>query len=272
MTTFTVCASNLTSEPEQSYQESGNNILKTLRPDIVFMNEFKVGPRASLHENDITDWVRNIFGSNYKWKMENLDADDTIPNGIIFNSNKIKMINYGQIRDIIENRDHCYAQVEINNKNVWIFCVHLPYKASRRERETENLINEIKKIIKQDPDPYIIIGGDFNFKSFNDKSLNIMKNSGLFDIPNNKDDFPKDYNGNHFTNNSRNKPFDWVFSSNNIEKDKYKFGKKEDFLYGFIYDTRIFTQQEADDFNIIGWEQDDSDDHQHMAVIRQFKL
>lgn len=271
MTTFTVCASNLTSEPEQSYQESGSNILKTLRPDIILMNEFKVGPKASLKVNDINQWVENLFGTDYKWIMEGIETGDSIPNGIIYNSSKVKMIKHNQIVDDIGNRDHFYAQVEINSKNVWLFCVHLPYKPSRRERETKNLMKEIKKIIKQDPDPYIILGGDFNFRGFDDISLQIIRNSDLFDIPNEVEKYPKDYKDQYFTNNPRKRPYDWVFASNNIDNDDYIFGEKK-FKYGYIYDTRIFTQQEAEDLNIIGWVQDDSDDHQHMAVIRQFIL
>lgn len=257
MTTITVCASNLT-EDSQIYEGSSTRILQTLLPDIILMNEFNIDSRMSL-PSKITSWVHSTFGVDYYWMREQLNEDESIPNGII---SKYPILVSGQLRDDQAERDHVFAQIKVNQTKLWVFSVHLPTNQNKRKRITNELMGKIFSIVPLAEHSNIILGGDFNATSENDVAIEKIREK--FKV----DSLPVDYHERPHTNRNRNKPYDWVLTTG-LNDVPYKFLDKE-FTHGFVYDTRIFTEDNMKDYAL--WRKDDSDNHQHMAVVRSFKV
>lgn len=260
-----VIAANLTSEPRgQSYSpDNGNHsnpegagarILKALQPDLVLIQEFNTTIPAR-------QWINQTFGEDFQFTRE---EGKQIPNGII---SRFPIIESGVWDDpVLDNRDFVWARVRLPGKqNLWAVSVHLHSKgASSRATQSAALAGYLAK--KLPKDAWLVIGGDFNTRSEDEKCFQVLS-----DVIVKPDPPPSDGFGNIHTNAPRNKPYDWVLVSKPLQQLTIptKVAGRV-FPHGLVFDTRVFVA--IDELTPVRKEDSGVPNMQHMAVVRDFKL
>ena len=258
-----IMAANTTSGNFQSYLAPGERIFQGLAPDIVLINEFKIGSPASDSTSITNAWVEETFGSEFQWHRES--GGEQIPNGII---SRWPIIQSGQWTDPeVSNRDFAWARIDLpGDKDLWAVSVHfLTSNATDRRNEAQALLAGISSQNIPATD-YIIIGGDFNTRSRTESAIN-----ELASIVDTSGPYPIDNNGDGDTNANRNEPYDWVLASPNFDTLETPLTiAGNTFTNGLVFDSRIYTPLSA----VSPVQQTDSDASmmQHMAVLRDFIL
>ncbi len=263
--TVRVVAANLTSEPRgQSYSpDNGNHsnpegagarILKSLKPDIVLIQEFNTSIPAR-------QWINQTLGEDYQFTRE---EGKQIPNGII---SRFPIVESGVWDDpVLDNREFVWARIRLPEKrDLWAVSVHLHSKgATSRATQSSALVAYLTKNIPEDA--WLVIGGDFNTRTEDEKCFTVL--SKVVEKPETP---PSDGFGNIHTNAPRNKPYDWVLVSKPFQKlaAPTKLASRE-FPHGLVFDTRVF--QGISELSPVKKEDSGAPNMQHMAVVRDFKL
>jgi hypothetical protein len=118
------------------------------------------------------------------------------------------------------------------------------------------------------PNEPVVIGGDFNTDRHSDEALKI-----LGQIVDTVEPFPVDSKGKVGTNRNRDKPYDGIYATKDIEAKEVpvKLASRE-FPAGFVVDTREMPQEILEAIAPARREDSNAKDMQHNGVIRDFNL
>lgn len=259
-----VIAANLTSDNAQSYSpDNGNHsnpegagarILKALKPDIVLIQEFNTTVPTR-------QWINKTLGEEFVFMRE---EGMQIPNGII---SRFPIIESGSWNDpVLDNREFAWAHLRLPEKrDLWVVSVHLHSKSeSSRARQAAALAGFIAGKVPKDA--MLVIGGDLNTRSTQEKCFSAL--AAVVAIPRNP---PADGNGIIATNAPRNRPYDWVLASRNLDSKAVPVelaGRK--FPHGLVFDSRVF--EPIGQCPPVRKQDSGVPNMQHMAVVRDFQL
>lgn len=260
-----VVAANLTSEPRgQSYSpDNGNHsnpegagarILKSLKPDIVLIQEFNTTIPAR-------QWINQTLGEDFQFTRE---EGKQIPNGII---SRFPIVESGVWDDpVLDNREFVWARIRLPEKqDLWAVSVHLHSKGAT-SRATQSVALAKYLTDKLPEDAWLVIGGDFNTRTEDEKCFSVL--TKVVEVPETP---PSDGFGNIHTNAPRNKPYDWVLVSKPFQKLAVptQLAGRE-FKHGLVFDTRVF--EGIGELSPVKKDDSGVPNMQHMAVVRDFKL
>ncbi len=259
-----IVAANLTSDNLQAYSpDNGNHsnpegagarILKSLKPDIVLIQEFNTTV-------PVRQWVNATLGEEHTFTRE---EGRQIPNGII---SRFPIVESGAWDDpVLDNRDFAWARIRLpGGRDLWAVSVHLHSKGeTSRATQAAALLRWIRE--KVPADALLVVGGDFNTRRADEKCFQTMR--GVLVVP---DKLPVDDLGNPATNAPRNRPYDLVLGNAGLQRLEVPVELAGlTFPGGLVFDTRVFAALEkcppaqAGDSGVPFM--------QHMAVVRDFQL
>jgi endonuclease/exonuclease/phosphatase family metal-dependent hydrolase len=256
-------ASNLTSGNNQSYDPGeGARILQGLKPDVVLVQEFKVGDNS---DAALRGWVDRTFGtstSGQGFAVYREARTGGIPNGIV---SRYPILSSGQWADPqVPDRSSTWAQIDLpGSRDLWVVSVHLhTANASSRNIQAGVIVSSLANLPIR-PTDYLAIGGDFNTDNRSEPCLTTLGSVFATTGPN----FPADAAGNSNTNATRGKPYDWVAFSPNLSSLQVPVVVgSSTFPNGLVVDTRVYSPlaeiapAQAGDSG--------STNMQHMAVVR----
>jgi endonuclease/exonuclease/phosphatase family metal-dependent hydrolase len=262
-TPIRVVAANLSSGNLQSYLDEGERLLEGVKPDIILIQEFRIGASDSNSVVDTDAFVSRITDSSFDWMRE--PGGESIPNGII---SRWPIVESGQITHDVADRDHAYARIDIpGDIDLWAVSVHLrTASASVRRQEAEDLITALQVLIP--PNDYLIIGGDLNTNNRSEAALSELDDMVIVTGP-----YPVDQNGNGDTNAGRNSPYDWVL----VDADLDAFNvatlisdgsSTSTYTNGLVLDSRVYTP--LSEVSPVQFGDSGASMMQHMAVVRDF--
>lgn len=259
-----VVAANLTSGNAQSYSpDNGNHsnpegagarILKSLKPDLVLIQEFNTSI-------PVRQWINQTLGEEFIFTRE---EEKQIPNGII---SRFPIVESGVWDDpVLDNRDFVWARLRIpEQRDLWVVSVHLHSKGgSSRAKQAAALVKFIRE--KVPADALLIIGGDLNTRGTDESCFSVLSKVVLM-----PDKPPADAHGIIHTNAPRNKPYDWLLASKPLDLTKVPVEiADQKFPHGLVFDTRVFEPLEK----LPPAQKGDSGvpNMQHMAVVRDFVI
>lgn len=252
-----IVSANLTSGNDAKYEGPGTRILQGLEPDVVLIQEFRVGNKS---DADTREWVRGTFGPEFTFYRE---PGKEKPNGVI---SRYPIVQGGQWEDPrVNDREFAWARIDLpGDKDLYAVSVHL-LTSNNSERSQEARVIAAKLRDLMPPGHYVVIGGDFNTDNRNESCFRDV--SGLVDTAG---PYPADQRGNQGTNANRNKPYDQVLVSANLKARQraVNFGGR-DFPTGAVIDTRVYTPLSE----IAPAQTADSraPQMQHMAVVKDFE-
>lgn len=259
-----VVAANLTSDNKQSYSpDNGNHsnpegagarILKALKPDIVMIQEFNTSV-------PIRQWINKTLGEDFVFMAE---KGMQIPNGII---SRYPIVESGSWDDpVLTNREFAWAHLRLPEKrDLWVVSVHLHSKGEgSRATQAAALAKFIAKNVPKDA--MLLIGGDFNARSTGEACFKEL--ASVVVIPENP---PADQHGEISTNAPRNRPYDWVLASKQLDNAAIPVKLADaEFPNGLVFDSRVF--EPLDKLAPVQKSDSGVPNMQHMAVIRDFKI
>jgi subtilisin-like proprotein convertase family protein/endonuclease/exonuclease/phosphatase family metal-dependent hydrolase len=260
---FTVMAANLaiqTSACSSIYGDAPARIFRGLKPDIVAIQEFNV-TNAGGH----AAFVRENFGSNYYYWVENETDPCAIPNGII---SRYPIILSGEWADGESGagfRDFVWATIDLPGpRNLHVVSVHFTQSGgpAARQNEARKLTNYIAQA-NFPPDDYVVVAGDLNTTSRTDTVLQILTNVVVDTRP------PADQNGDRDTNSGRNEIFDFVLPEPDLDAlhQPLTLGGLT-FTNGMVFDSELWVSPPepilVTDSHTAGI--------QHMAVMKLFSF
>lgn len=230
---FSVLAGNITSGSNQEYEDAGERILEALGPDVALLQEFNMTNGTS--EAVYRAWVNEHFGTNFSFCLEPV-ATANIPNGIV---SRWPISEWGEWDDTtLTDRDFVWAKIALPG-NVPLYAVSLHIKASsgsdaQRTAEVRALTNYIAQAGWM-TNGYVVLGGDFNFDGRSETALSVLTSSIVRDTFQSADQV-----GNKNTNSGRDKPYDMVLPSTNLNARHRSFAcYGYNFPNGMVFDTRI---------------------------------
>lgn len=244
-------AGNLTGEP-QKYDDTGIDIFKGLVPDIALVQEMNYGGNS---DGDIRSFVDQAFGSDFDY----VRGAGRIPNGVV---SRYPILQSGHITDSeVGDRDFVWARIDVpGDRHVLAFSVHLLTSAGPRGPQARGLMSAIDSVV-EDGD-YVLLGGDFNTANRTASGMSSIAERFVTSGP-----YPVDEDGVDGTNNSRESPYDWIVANEDLHAlaSATVIGPLE-FPAGLVFDSRVFS-----DLSLVApVTADDSDELQHMAVVRTF--
>ena len=262
--TIRVVAANLTSSSQQSYSPNNDNssnpegagarILTALKPDIVLIQEFNTTV-------PVRQWLNKTLGEQYFFVVE---KGMQIPNGII---SRFPIAESGSWDDpVLSNREFCWARLQPPEKPpLWVVSLHLHSKGEEsRAVQAKALMALLSARVPKDA--LLIVGGDFNTRGPHEACLKEL--TKLLTLPFQP---PVDGNGNSTTNAPRNRPYDWVLTSEQLHRQEIPVALGGQlFNHGLVFDSRVFPAWEkcppvqAGDSGVPFM--------QHMAVVRDFRI
>ena len=257
-------AANLTSDNKQSYSpDNGNHsnpegagarILKALKPDIVMIQEFNTTV-------PVRQWINQTLGEGFVFTQE---QGAQIPNGII---SRFPILESGSWDDpVLDNRGFAWAHLRLpDNRDLWVVSLHLHSKGgTSREKQAGALVKFISGNVPDDA--MLLVGGDLNTRTTNESCFKELAAAVV--IPANP---PADQHGMIFTNAPRNRPYDWVLASAELERHSVTVKVADmEFPHGLVFDSRVFEPLEK----LAPVQKGDSGvpNMQHMAVVRDFRI
>ena len=259
-----VVAANLTSDNHQTYspdntthsnpEGAGARILKGLNPDVVLIQEFTTTIPTR-------QWVNQTFGSEFDFARE---ENKQLPNGII---SRFKIASSGSWEDrVVGNRGFSWARLQLpGQRDLWVVSVHLHAKGATSRTEQAKALAKFTR--RKIPDgAFLIIGGDLNTRATDEECFHHL--ARVVSIPPNP---PADADGIIHTNAPRNRPYDWVLASPELDRHAVPVelaGQR--FTHGLVFDSRVFEPLEK----VPPVQRGDSGLRfmQHMAVVRDFRI
>ena len=229
-TVITIMAANITSGDYSAYEAPGIRIFQGLKPDIVLIQEF------DYEHGTVGDLVEDAFGLDPEYFYSIESGSEEIPNGIV---SKYNIIASGQwIDSVVPDRDFAWARIDIpGDIDLQVVSVHLKGgSSSAGERNAQ--ANAIKGYVEDnfDADHYIAVGGDLNLYSTSESAFNTFR---TFLDPD--DHIPVCQDGNSYTNEPRNKPYDWIMPNDllNAAHTVLKIGD-DTFYAGLVFDSWVY--------------------------------
>jgi len=253
-----VVAANLTSGNQQSWSPGdGQRILQGLKPDVVLMQEFKVGTSS---EVDRRAFVDSTFGAEFCFHIE---AGGGIPNGVV---TRWPILDAGQWADPqVSNRGFAWAQIDVpGQKDLWAVSVHLLTTGSQRNAEAQALVANINQFIPAGD--LLVIGGDLNSSTRTEAAVVTLGQVVRVAGPH-----PVDRGNNSNTNAGRTQPYDWVLPDPDLYALQVPVWVGDaGYDAGLVFDSRVFTPLS----DVAPAELGDSAavNMQHMAVVKDFLL
>ena len=266
-----IVAGNLTTGSQSYDNGEGINILKALKPDIVLVQEMNYKNNSV---SDYENFAQKIVGTNY-YAVD--DAGYQIPNGVV---SKYPITSHGYWKDPnINNRALMWAVVDIpGEKDIFAISIHLHTDpASDQTKAALVIVDEIAKLKSSKPDKYYyVVGGDFNGETAVSSSGFGKSNTFYVSGPD-----PVDEEGDSTTNRNRNKQYDFVladyplheFQVPTVYYSSKDSTKTKTYENGFVFDTRLYSQSELDEYFYPAQTNDSSaSSMQHMAVVKDFLI
>ncbi len=268
-------SANLTSGNNQAYEEEGIRILKALKSDIIMIQEFNFGSNT---KNDIKNFVKNTFGTEYQYFRGTPTGNGDIPNGII---SKYPIIKTGEITDPrVTDRKIDYVEIKVNDKiNLMVFSVHLKGQEDDSQITAAQLITQkISEHKKTHTGYYYIVGGDFNGEaSVGNEGFGKFNNKEIMQInfPYPKSEYGNDGN----TNRTRTAKLDFILADTNL----YQYQISTDYCIsnlnckkyenGLVFDSRNYSRNDLDTyFTEVQPNDCDAKNMQHLAVVKDFLI
>ena len=248
-----ICDGDSTPTPGR-YSDIGERTFQALCPDVVLVQEF-------LMTNGVTyrAWVDEHFGADFQYYV---GPGGSKPNGII---SRFDIIETGEWNDpYVSDREFEYATIDLpfTTQDLHVVSVHLlTSDATTRNNEAKSLTNYIG-VAGWRTNGYVVIGGDFNTVDRSESALSTFS-SVVTDARK-----PADPAGDQDTNEPRNKDYDYVLPSPNLNALHQTFELwGNTFSNGLVFDTRIWTTGLPPPALL-----NDSDNFQHMAVVKVFEI
>ena len=260
--TVSIMAANTTSGSNQEYEGPGNRIFQALCPDVVLIQEFNVtnGTTAAAYRA----WVDQNFGTNFQYYVQ---SGVSIPNGVI---SRWPITSAGVWDDTtLSDRDFVWAKIDLpGDQNLNAVSVHIKASSgyeSQRTAECRAITNNIISAGMM-TNGYVVIGGDFNLQVRTETALSVLTSSIVRDTYQSADQA-----GDKETNSGRDKPYDLVLPSTNLNARHRSFAQwGYTYANGLVYDTRITW---ANGLPPPGLAADSgAANMQHMAVLKVFEL
>ena len=248
---LTLASANLTSGGGQTYETPGRRILRSLMPDVIAIQEFRVssGSRRA--------FVDEVFGTNYHFVVE---AGVTLPGGIV---SRWPILDWGIWPDpVVGNRNFVWATIDLpNGQPLHVAGVHFlaSGSAADRNQQAQNLASQIQAHFN--PSDFIVVAGDLNTQNRSEQAL-ITLGQIVSDARQ-----PADQNTNPNTNRGRNRPYDFVLPNPSLEEHHIplRIGTHT-FTQGLVFDTRLWSDPPHPSLP----SDSDATDMQHMAVLKTF--
>ena len=232
--TVSIMAANLTSGPNQEYEDHGNRILQALGPDVVLIQEFNMtnGTTAAAYRS----WVDQNFGTNYQYYAQ---SGVSIPNGVV---SRWPISSAGVWDDTtLSDRDFVWAKIELpGTQDLYAVSCHIKASSTssdinQRIAEATALTNYVAQAGWLTNGGYIAIAGDFNLYSTNETALKILTTKTVTDKHQ-----PADQFGDKESNSARDNPYDRVLPSTNLDARHRTFALwGYTYTNGIVFDTRI---------------------------------
>ncbi len=227
-----ILAGNITSGANQRYEGPGTRMLQALLPDVALLQEFETtnGTSASAYRA----WVNETFGTGFHYYVET-EAADNIPNGIV---SRWPIIASGEWTDpLVPDRDFAWATIDVpGTQHLHAVSVHLKSSSgfeSTRSSQARSLTNNIT-LKGWRTNGYVVVGGDLNLQVRTEEALRILTNI-VSDARQSADQV-----GNRNTNSGRDRPYDLVLPSRNLDARNTTFSSwGYSFANGIVFDTRI---------------------------------
>jgi endonuclease/exonuclease/phosphatase family metal-dependent hydrolase len=251
-------AGNITSGNLQAYEQPGIRIFKGLAPDVAMIQEFNVGGNTT---SEIRTFVDSAFGTDYTFARG--ASSEQIPNGIV---SRFPIVASGEWTDTtVGNRQFTWAQIDVPGAiDLYAISVHLLSSSSASRTTEAGLLKQ--QILQLPANAYVVLGGDFNTGSRTEACVQTLAPVLVTTGP-----FPVDQNGQGNTNANRNKPYDWVLASSNLDalETPVVIGSHT-FADGLVADTRVYSPI-AELAPALAADSAASN-MQHMGVVRDFVL
>jgi endonuclease/exonuclease/phosphatase family metal-dependent hydrolase len=236
-----------------SYDAPGIRILRGLGPDIALLQELK-------YPAGIRALVDAAFGPEFVFAIE-VQAGG-IPNGIV---SRYPILESGEWEDAeAPDRDFAYARIDIPGAiDLWAVSVHLKTSdAASRSREARALVGYVQAQVP--PGDYLVIGGDLNTSSEAEAALVDLGAVGVV-----ASSRPADRNGNHATNATRTRPYDWVLASAPLDhlRMPVRIGAQT-YCDGLVFDSRVWGP--LAEVSPVQAGDSSAPNMQHMPVVRDF--
>lgn len=250
-----IMASNLTTGNKQNYEAPGINILKTIKPDVILMQEFK--PASGSLEN----LVAEVCGPTCAFHR----GGGNIPNGVI---SRYPILEAGTWDDVeMTDREFEWARIDLPGpRDLLAISVHL-HTEEKKYPEATALVALIKANAKATD--YVVLGGDFNTSTYEDPVFPTLSEVLSVAAPH-----PADQTGNTGTNTNRlmegkGKPYDHVVVNATLRAHEIPLViGANTFAAGAVIDTRVHNPIEdlapavAGDSGALNM--------QHMGVVRSY--
>lgn len=266
---------NISSGKYQDYDEGhGIRILQGLKPDVAFVQEYRYGDYGVDDQRRLTD---KAFGEGFYFVAEEVVVGGLIPNAVV---SRYPILDWGLIYDghVGETRQHVWARIDLpGDRDLWAFSVHLPTNGQKRYKSGDDLMDDIGAMDIPEGD-FIAIGGDFNTNQRDEAVLTLMGKSGLVvidteDTAQGKGDGPVDQEGKSGTNVKRTKPYDAIYTSQNLKdvQTQVVIGKAQGLsARGLVFDSRSF--EPLSEVWPVRYSDSEAEGMQHMAVVKDFAL
>jgi endonuclease/exonuclease/phosphatase family metal-dependent hydrolase len=250
---FRVMAANTTSGNYQAYEPPGIRIFQGLQPDIVLIQEFKY------RDGTLRELVDLSVSTDACYFRE--PQVGGIPNGVV---SRFPILEAGEWSDPeVADRDFAWARIDLPGpKDLWVVSVHLlTTSAQARQAQAQALVDHIRR---EWDGGFFVVGGDFNTGSRTEAAVGALGRVVVTDAG-----YPADQAGNGHTNAARDKPYDWVLASPELQRQEVpvRIGGQA-FPRGLVFDSRVFTPLSA--VSPVLQADSAASNMQHMGVLREF--
>ena len=260
--TVAIMAANITSGSNQEYEGAGNRVFQALCPDVVLIQEFNVtnGTTAAAYRA----WVDQNFGTNFSYYVQ---PSVSIPNGVVSRW----PITRSEVWDdtTLSDRDFVWAQIDLpGDQALNAVSVHIKASSGYESQRTSEARAITNNIISNGlmTNGYVVIGGDFNLQVRTETALSVLSSSVVRDTYQSADQA-----GDKDTNSGRDKPYDLVLPSTNLNA-RHRTFSMWGYTYpsGMVYDTRITWANGLPPPSLAA--DSDTANMQHMGVMKVFEL
>jgi endonuclease/exonuclease/phosphatase family metal-dependent hydrolase len=279
-------AANLTAGNLQTYDTPpgdvapgpGVRIMQGVRPDIVMLQEFRVGADDAAALQALAD---SILGPGAHVCRETVDSRGDVPNGI---ASRYPIRMCGEWQDSrVSNRDYAWARIDVPGPtDLWAISVHLHTNSASRPIEGMELRDNIRMNIPAGD--YVVVGGDLNTDTITEPIFTTLREV-LVVTP-----LPTDQFGNPGTNTNRlitlpdggldptrNQPYDHVMPSPNLYAHIVPIVLTNGTTtytmpHGLVVDTRVFNAATIGMIAPALLTDSAAVNMQHMGVVRDFVI
>jgi endonuclease/exonuclease/phosphatase family metal-dependent hydrolase len=255
-------AGNLSSGNKQSYDLGhGLRILQGLKPDVVMLQEYKIGNNTASDVQGLADSMLNVSSGRAYVQRGRSGA---IPNGVV---SRWPIVSGGDWRDSsVSDRQFTWAKIDLPGpRDLWVVSVHLLTKgSSSRLAEARELVAHFNSNVPAND--FLLLGGDFNTTSRTESAYSTLNARVVTQGP-----FPVDQSGDPDTNSSRAKPYDTVLASPCLDalETTVQLGSSS-FPNGLVFDSRTYSPL-SDAPGVLKGDSA-AEAMQHMAVVRDFSV